>query len=54
MEKEMNPLDLYQQDVETTPKPKTKEEVLKRYEFLSNVQDDHFLRGETYDFNEQK
>lgn len=48
MEKGKTPLDLYKQEVETPKKPQTDEEVLKRYEYLSNVKDDHFLRGEVY------
>lgn len=48
MEKGKTPLDLYQQEVETPKKPQTYDEVLKRYEYLSNVKDDHFLRGEVY------
>ena len=47
MEKEKTPLDLYQQEVGNN-KPQTNDEVLKRFEYLSNVRDDHFLRGEVY------
>ncbi len=48
MEKGKTPLDLYQQEVDVPQKPQTDDEVLKRYEYLSNVRDDHFLRGEVY------
>ena len=48
MEKGKTPLDLYKQEVEVPKNPQTDEEVLKRYEYLPNVKDDHFLRGEVY------
>lgn len=47
MEKGKTPLDLYQQKV-GDDKPNTNDEVVKRFEYLLNVQDDHFLRGEVY------
>ena len=47
MEKGKTPLDLYQQEVGET-KPQTSDEVIKRYEYLLNVKDDHFLTGEVY------
>lgn len=50
MDKGKTPMDLYRQEVEK-PKPQTKEDVLSRYEYLSNVRDDHFLRGEVYSDN---
>lgn len=50
MDKGKTPMDLYQPEVEK-PKPQTKDEVLKRFEYLSNVRDDHFLRGEVYSSN---
>ena len=47
MDKGKTTMDLYQQEVEN-PKPQTNDEVVKRYEYLLNVTDDHFLRGEVY------
>ncbi len=44
MDKEITPLDLYQQEVGMS-KPQTKEEVLERFDELLNATDDHFLKG---------
>ena len=50
MDKGKTPMDLYQQEVEK-PKPQTRDEVLSRFEYLKDVRDDHFLRGEVYSSN---
>ena len=53
MDKGKTTMDLYQQEVENL-KPQTNDEVVKRYEYLLNVTDDHFLRGEVYSSNSIK
>ena len=53
MDKGKTTMDLYQQEVENL-KPQTNDEVVKRYEYLLNVTDDHFLRGEVFSSNSIK
>lgn len=44
MEKEITPLDLYQQEVGAS-KPQTNEEAIERFNELLHATDDHFLKG---------
>lgn len=50
MDKGKTPMDLYQQEV-GMPKPQTPEDVLSRFNYLKDVRDDHFLRGDVYSNN---